>query len=141
PYVRYMEDLLAKLHKKRSANKLFVKDSDPPKTNPRFFEMMPLNYMRGMNIDDAIVILDEVQNISRDELRLALTRMGENTRCFCLGDTSQVDNPHLNSQNNGLNWMVKKFKGDKRYAHIVLNGGSQVRSRGPVTDLVIETDL
>lgn len=82
--------------------------------------------------------MDEFQNISRLEARTILSRMGENVKCFILGDCSQVDSPHLNSINNGLNWVVKKFKGQKNYGHMVLKGA---HSRGPITDLVLKTGL
>ena len=59
-------------------------------------------------------------------------------KCFCLGDIRQVDNPYLNIENNGLNWIVNKFKGHRIYAHIVLKGD---KSRGPITDLVINSGL
>jgi PhoH-like ATPase len=139
PYTRYMADLLAKLHRLRPANKLFV-DSDvyPPQFNSRTFEILPLNYIRGMNIENAVVIIDEMQNMSRSECRTLLTRMGEGVKCLCLGDIRQVDNPYLSQENNGLNWLVKKFKGSKIYSHIVLKGE---KSRGPITDLVISTGL
>ena len=64
--------------------------------------------------------------------------MGENVRCFLTGDPSQVDNKYLNESNNGLNWVVKKFKGYKEYAHITLKGP---KSRGPISDLVIKSNL
>jgi len=44
------------------------------------------------------------------------------------GDTRQVDNPYLNQENNGLNWVVKKFKGSKIYSHIVPEGREVPRS-------------
>jgi PhoH-like ATPase len=139
PYARYIADLAAKLHRLRPANKLFM-DSDvyPPQFNSKVFEILPLAYIRGMNIENAVVIVDEMQNMSRSECRALLTRMGEGVKCFCLGDTRQVDNPYLNQENNGLNWVVKKFKGSKNYSHIVLKGE---KSRGPITDLVIATGL
>jgi len=64
--------------------------------------------------------------------------MGEGVKCICLGDIRQVDHPYLNSENNGLNWVVNKFRGSKIYAHIVLKGD---KSRGPITDLVIKSGL
>jgi PhoH-like ATPase len=67
-----------------------------------------------------------------------LSRMGEGVKCFCLGDTRQVDHPYLNAENNGLNWIVNKFKGNRAYAHLVLKGD---KSRGPITDLVIKSGL
>ena len=139
PYTRYIADLLTKLHRLRPANKLFV-DSDvyPPQFNSRAFEILPLNYIRGMNIENAVVIIDEMQNMSRSECRTLLSRMGEGVKCLCLGDIRQVDNPYLSPENNGLNWVVRKFKGSRIYSHIVLKGE---KSRGPITDLVIATGL
>lgn len=52
--------------------------------------------------------------------------------------TSQVDNKFLNSSNNGLNWVLRKFKDQQGYAHITLKGP---KSRGPIADLVIKTEL
>ncbi len=139
PYMRGIIDLVIKLHNRRPANALFV---DPEAAsldlNPKKIEIVSLNFIRGLNIENAVVIIDEAQNLSRYQTRALLTRMGENVKCFALGDTNQVDNPYLNSQNNGLNWMVKKFKGHRNYGHIVLHGS---RSRGPITDLVLKTGL
>ena len=71
-----------------------------------------------MNIERAVVIVDESQNMSRSECRTLLSRMGEGIKCICLGDIHQVDNPYLNQENNGLNWVVRKFKGSKIYSHL-----------------------
>lgn len=139
PYTRYIVDLIMKLHKMRPANRIFINpDQHPPQFNPARFELLPLTYVRGMNIENAVVIIDEIQNMSRSECRTLLSRMGEGVKCFCLGDTRQVDNPYLNAENNGLNWLVNKFKGNRIYAHLVLKGE---RSRGPITDLVIKSGL
>ena len=139
PYTRYITDLIMKLHRLRPANRIFVNPGEhPPQYNVKRFELLPLNYIRGMNIENAVVIIDEMQNMSRAECRTLLSRMGEGVRCFCLGDIHQVDNPYLNMENNGLNWVVNKFKGNKIYAHLVLKGE---KSRGPITDLVIKSGL
>ncbi|QLA17733.1 PhoH family protein [Desulfolutivibrio sulfoxidireducens] len=139
PYMKYIYDLLVKLHKSRAANKVFLNPNDDIlRINPKKFEILPLAYVRGMNIENAFVIIDEAQNLSRTEVRAILTRMGEGVKCLCLGDTSQVDNPYLNESNNGLNWIVRKFKGLPNYGHIVLKGD---KSRGPITDMVLKSRL
>jgi PhoH-like ATPase len=139
PYTRYISDLMIKLHRLRSANKVFVENgSYPPQFNSKIFEILPLAYIRGMNIENAVVIIDEMQNMSRAECRALLSRLGDGVKCICLGDINQVDNPYLNKENNGLNWVVKKFKGNHIYSHIVLKGD---KSRGPITDLVISSGL
>ncbi len=139
PYVRYIQDLLLKLHDLRPANRIFH-DSEGGnfRFNPKRFEILPIGFIRGMNVENAVVIIDEMQNLSRNETRALLTRMGENVKCICLGDTRQVDNPYLNESNNGLNWTVKMLKGLPGYGHIVLKGE---KSRGPITDMVIKTGL
>ncbi len=139
PYVRYVQDLLLKLHEARPANRIY-QDAEAGnfRLNPKRFEILPIGFIRGMNVENAVVIIDEMQNLSRSETRALLTRMGENVKCICLGDTRQVDNPYLNEANNGLNWTVKMLKGQPGYAHIVLKGD---RSRGPITDMVLRTGL
>jgi PhoH-like ATPase len=139
PYTRYISDLILKLHTLRPANRLFANpDEMPPRYDLKRFELLPLTYIRGMNIEKAVVIIDEMQNMSRMECRALLSRMGEGVKCICLGDIHQVDNPYLSSENNGLNWVVNKFKGSRIYAHLVLKGD---KSRGPITDLVIKSGL
>ena len=139
PYTRYIADLITKLHKLRPANRIFSEQEEsPPKFDTKRFELLPLTYIRGMNIENAVVIIDEMQNMSRPECRALLSRMGEGVKCICLGDIHQVDHPYLNSENNGLNWVVSKFTGSKIYGHMVLKGD---KSRGPITDLVIKSGL
>lgn len=139
PYTRYIADLIVKLHALRPANRLFTNaDVYPPLFDLKKFELLPLAYIRGMTIENAVVIIDEMQNLSRTETRALLSRMGEGVKCVCLGDTRQIDNPYLSQENNGLNWVVKKFKGSDIYAHLVLKGE---KSRGPITDLVIKSGL
>jgi PhoH-like ATPase len=139
PYTRYISDLMGKLHKLRPAGKIFRDNGTYPlQFNSKTFEILPLAYIRGMNIENAVVIIDEMQNMSRTECRALLSRLGEGVKCICLGDIHQVDNPYLNQENNGLNWVVKKFIGSNIYAHIVLKGD---KSRGPITDLVINSGL
>ena len=139
PYTRYIKDLILKLHSLRHAGRIFSNpDENPPRYDLKRFELLPLAYIRGMNIERSVVIIDEIQNMSRTECRALLSRMGEGVKCICLGDTNQVDNPYLSKENNGFKWIVNKFKGSKIYGHLVLKGD---KSRGPITDLVIKTGL
>ena len=56
-------------------------------------EIAPLAYMRGRTLNDAVIILDEGQNATVPQMKMFLTRMGENARIVVTGDTSQVDLP------------------------------------------------
>jgi PhoH-like ATPase len=139
PYMRGIMDLIYKLHAQRPANALFMESAAGKfELNPKKLEILHIGFVRGMNLENCVVIIDEAQNCSRYEMRALLSRMGQNVKCFVLGDTNQCDHPYLNSANNGLNWVVKKFKGRENYAHIVLNGK---KSRGPICDLVLSTGL
>lgn len=56
-------------------------------------EVAPLAYMRGRSLRDCVILLDEAQNTTREQMLMFLTRMGENCRAFVTGDVTQVDLP------------------------------------------------
>ena len=63
-------------------------------------QIAPLAFMRGRTLNDAVVILDEAQNTTPQQIRMFLTRMGWNTKMIITGDMTQIDLPH--SQKSGL---------------------------------------
>lgn len=72
-------------------NKLIGKGYTKMLMDNELIEVMPLAYIRGCNRDNEIVIVDECQNISVDNIRTVLTRIGENTKMILLGDEEQID--------------------------------------------------
>lgn len=66
-------------------------------------EFVPLEYIRGRSFDNAVVIVDEFQNTSEDEAYTILTRVGENSKLFCLGDHTQND---MRGRVTGLEWSI-----------------------------------
>ncbi|GMO60431.1 MAG: PhoH family protein [Termitinemataceae bacterium] len=56
-------------------------------------EIAPLAYMRGRSLNDAFIILDEAQNTTKEQMKMFLTRLGNNSRAVITGDTTQVDLP------------------------------------------------
>lgn len=72
-------------------------------------EIAPLAFMRGRTLNDAVVILDEAQNATSGQLKMFLTRMGNNTKMLVTGDCSQVDLPA--SQRSGLCEALTLLKG------------------------------
>lgn len=131
PSTRSTTDLLLKLHDLRPLNKIIKEDQV---VQSRFFEILPINWLRGVNIEDTFLILDEAQNFTRSELRTILTRCGHNCKVVIMGDTAQVDHPQLTKRNNGLTWIQNIFLGHKDYAHLTLSGSA---SRGPVATMTI----
>jgi phosphate starvation-inducible PhoH-like protein len=69
----------------------------------------PINFMRGETYDNAIILLDEAQNLTIKEVKLILTRIGNNTKMFISGDTVQCD-LDLNGEENGLAWLIRQFR-------------------------------
>lgn len=63
----------------------------------------PLNYMRGATFDDAILMLDEAQNVTVNQMKMFLTRAGTNSKIFITGDVNQTD---LRGSDNGLAWLI-----------------------------------
>ncbi|MBK5200189.1 MAG: PhoH family protein [Spirochaetaceae bacterium] len=57
-------------------------------------EIAPLAYMRGRSLHNSIIILDEAQNTSKEQMKMFLTRIGENSKVIVTGDVSQIDLPH-----------------------------------------------
>lgn len=69
-------------------------------------EPKPLGFMRGSNFEDAIVLVDEVQNMTKTELKMLLTRIGKNCKVILSGDPNQVD-----ITNSGLLDAVNRLEG------------------------------
>nr|MDH3099689.1 PhoH family protein [Bacillus velezensis]WGE01337.1 PhoH family protein [Bacillus velezensis] len=69
-----------------------------------------LTYIRGRSIPDQFIIIDEAQNLTRHEVKTLLTRVGEGDKIVLMGDPEQIDHPYLDSLNNGLAYVVERFK-------------------------------
>lgn len=80
-----------------------------------------LTYIRGRSIPDHYIIIDEAQNLSKHEVKTIISRAGENTKIIMTGDPDQIDNPKLDSINNGLTYVIEKFRDQKVAAHITLS--------------------
>ena len=74
-------------------------------------QIAPLAFMRGRTLNDAVVILDEAQNTTTQQIKMFLTRMGMNTKMIVTGDMTQIDLP--SSQTSGLVQALKILKADK----------------------------
>ncbi|HOX33324.1 MAG TPA: PhoH family protein [Spirochaetales bacterium] len=59
----------------------------------RAIEIAPLAYMRGRSLSNCVVILDEAQNTTKEQMKMFLTRLGENSRAVVTGDVTQIDLP------------------------------------------------
>jgi PhoH-like ATPase len=85
----------------------------------------PLTYIRGRSIPGQYIIVDEAQNLTPHEVKTIITRVGDGTKIVLTGDPYQIDNPYVDSTNNGLIHVVNKFKTEKLAGHISLSKGER----------------
>ena len=90
-------------------------------------EIAPLAFMRGRTLSSAVVILDEAQNTTPAQMKMALTRIGEGSRMIITGDLSQTDLPA--GQKSGLHDAIDVLRGVKDVAMVRFAEGDVVRSR------------
>ena len=90
-------------------------------------QIAPLAFMRGRTLNDAIVILDEAQNTTPQQIKMFLTRMGNNTKMVITGDLTQVDLPH--NQGSGLTQAIQILKDVKGISFITLDKKDIVRHK------------
>jgi PhoH-like ATPase len=88
-------------------------------------EVEALTYIRGRSIPDQFIIIDEAQNLTKHEVKTILTRVGERSKIVLMGDPGQIDHPYLDEYNNGLTYVVEKFKEQKVAGHIKLLKGER----------------
>ena len=93
----------------------------------RVLEIAPINYLRGRSIHDAVIIVDDGQNLTQEDMKLVLTRAGEGARVMLTGDPDQIDRAEIDALSNGLVQVVERFKGEPCFAHLTMK--EVVRSR------------
>lgn len=85
----------------------------------------PLAYIRGRSLSDVFFIVDEAQNLTPHEVKTIISRAGENTKLIFTGDIHQIDTPYLDTQSNGLSYLIDKLKNQPLYAHVTLEKGER----------------
>ena len=91
----------------------------------------PLAYIRGRSLDHVFFIVDEAQNLTPHEVKTIITRAGEGSKVVFTGDIHQIDTPYLDSQSNGLTFLVDRMKDQELFAHVNLVKGE----RSPLAEL------
>ncbi len=99
PYLRPLYDALQEMLGVDAYSKMMERGT---------IEIAPLAYMRGRTLNNAYVILDEAQNTTKEQIKMFLTRLGENSKMIVTGDLTQIDLPK--GVNSGLKHAVKILK-------------------------------
>lgn len=99
PYLRPLYDALQEMLGMESFSKMMERGT---------IEIAPLAYMRGRTLSNAFVILDEAQNTTKEQIKMFLTRLGENSKMVITGDLTQIDLP--SGHTSGLKHAVRILK-------------------------------
>jgi PhoH-like ATPase len=88
-------------------------------------ELQPLTYIRGRNITNAFVVIDEAQNLTPLEVKTVITRIGNDAKIVLTGDPYQIDNPYVDANSNGFTYVVNRFRSQAIAAHVQLVKGER----------------
>lgn len=99
-------------------------------------EVEALTYIRGRSIPDQFIIIDEAQNLTKHEVKTILTRVGEGSKIVLMGDPDQIDHPYLDAYNNGLVYVLERFKDQRIAGHVKLIKGERSRLAQLAADLL-----
>ena len=94
-------------------------------------EIEALTYIRGRTIPKQWMVVDEAQNLTPHEIKTIVTRAGEGTKIILTGDPYQIDNPYIDSTNNGISYVAEKFKDQSLGAQVYMTKGE----RSPLAEL------
>jgi phosphate starvation-inducible PhoH-like protein len=89
-------------------NKIIGKDAREKLKDAEIIEVFALAYMRGMNIDNSILIFEEAQNSTPNQMKLLLTRIGFSSKFFISGDLEQTDR-YKDKKQSGLYDAITRF--------------------------------
>lgn len=127
-------------------NLKFIRDqfNDDPKIQIKLDELVttdkiaisPLAFIRGRTLTKIFFIVDEAQNLTPHEVKTIISRAGEGTKVVFTGDIYQIDTPYLDSESNGLSYLIDKAKSHPLYAHITLQKGERSDLANLATELL-----
>ncbi len=83
-------------------------------------EMEAVTYIRGRSLPKMYMIIDEAQNLTPHEVKTIISRAGKGTKVILTGDPTQIDNPYLDKDSNGLTYCVNRFKNHRIFGHMFL---------------------
>ncbi len=125
PYLRPLYDALQEMLGVEAFAKMMERGT---------IEIAPLAYMRGRTLSNAYVILDEAQNTTKEQIKMFLTRLGENSKMIITGDLTQIDLPA--GHTSGLKHAVKILKDINDIGIIRLSEKDVVRH--PLVQLIVK---
>ncbi|MBR9827353.1 MAG: PhoH family protein [Oceanospirillales bacterium] len=118
PWMSSINDNLEAMHEQDERPQSSVKYA-LEKANIQF---KSLNFIRGRSIQNAIVLIDEAQNLTPQQLKTIITRCGKGTKMVCLGNLAQIDSNYLTPLTSGLTYIVERFRNFEGSASVHFEG-------------------
>jgi phosphate starvation-inducible PhoH-like protein len=98
-----------------------------------FIQIRPIAYVRGRSIDNSLIIIDEAQNISLENMRTLMTRIGDNSKIVILGDVKQKD--IRNKKESSLGVVLERFKDKQGFGTVELRNAEDI-VRNPIIKII-----
>ncbi len=95
-----------------------------------------ISLLRGRSISNAFIYCDEIQNLTKSEIKTIVTRVGDNSKIVLVGDIEQIDNAYLSADNNALTHVIEAFKTSKLAGHVTLTKGERSNLATEAADLL-----
>lgn len=124
PYMQPLFDNLNVIKHQFASNSSEVKRLDEMQKSGQLV-IEALAFIRGRSLSETYCIIDEAQNLTPHEIKTIITRAGEGTKMVFTGDIQQIDQPYLDSQSNGLVYMIDHMRDQPLFAHINLVKGER----------------
>ena len=124
PYMQPLFDNLNVIKRQFAATSAEVKRLEEMQKSEQLV-IEALAFIRGRSLSETFCIVDEAQNLTPHEIKTIITRAGEGTKMVFTGDIQQIDQPYLDSESNGLVYMIDRMKDQNLFAHINLMKGER----------------
>lgn len=124
PYMQPLFDNLNVIKHQFAAGSSEVKRLEDLQKNDQLV-IEALAFIRGRSLSETYCIVDEAQNLTPHEIKTIITRAGEGTKMVFTGDIQQIDQPYLDSQSNGLVYMIDRMRDQELFAHVNLMKGER----------------
>ena len=124
PYMQPLFDNLNVIKRQFGARSNEVKQIDEMQQSEQLV-IEALAFIRGRSLSETYCIIDEAQNLTPHEVKTIITRASEGTKMVFTGDIHQIDQPYLDSQSNGLVYMIDRMKDQSIFAHVNLIKGER----------------
>ncbi|MEM8960166.1 MAG: PhoH family protein [Acidobacteriota bacterium] len=124
PYMQPLWDNLSVIKNQFSENDKAFRRIDEMVEREKL-HIVPLTYIRGRSFSNIVFIIDEAQNLTPHEIKTVITRAGEGTKIIFTGDIFQIDTPYLDTESNGLSYLIDRIRDHPLYAHVTLEKGER----------------